>query len=435
MTCRSCERLVGDALRNIPGALDVEVSLKQQRAALRLADGAADPDLAVLNDRLESHGYALLPQEKKLSGCTPRPVRDPFGKRLGRAAAVFGLVGVVMLIISPLRERLPSVTAGASVAAMLGLGLVASLSSCLASTGGFLLAVGSRNPSRFKTLAMHLGRLATFAIGGAALGAIGGGLPSFSFAWYGLLALVLGVGFLAVGLNLLDLAPSLARLGIALPSRLHRLGDSVASSKHGFAPFLVGAVTFVLPCGFTQTAQALALASGSATRGFLLLIAFSLGTLPVLLGVSWFGTAATLQRRMIRLLAGAVLVLFAFSQIDGGLTVLGSPVTAATVLATFRSKDASTAVVSDGEEQIIRMTVASGAFQPKNLTVKKNVPVRWEVDGQDVSGCASSIVVPAYGISVRLAQGPNVIRFTPKEAGVIPFSCGMGMIRGTITVI
>jgi len=435
MTCRSCEKLVGDALRDVPGALEVEVSLKQQRAAIRLADGSSDPNLSVLNERLNAHGYRLFPEKSLPSGCAVRSSREPFGKRFGRAFVVLSLVAVVAFILSPLRQMVPSVSAGASVAAMFGLGIVASLSSCLASTGGYLLAVGSRNPSKSKTLAIHAGRLATFAIGGAALGAIGGSFPSFSSAWVGALALVLGVGFLLVGLNLLELAPSLARLGIALPSRLHRLGDRVAASKRGFAPFLAGAVTFVLPCGFTQTAQALALASGSEGRGLLLLVAFSLGTLPVLLGITWFGTAATLRHRMVRLVAGSVLVLFAFGQIDGGLTVLGSPVTASSAIAALRPPPASTAPVPDGSEQVIRMTVANGTFQPNALTVKKGVPVQWDIDGKDISGCASSIVVPSYGISVKLAQGPNIIRFTPKGPGTIPFSCGMGMIRGTITVI
>ncbi|MFH1078327.1 MAG: sulfite exporter TauE/SafE family protein [Patescibacteria group bacterium] len=435
MSCSSCERVVGDALRSVPGVIDVEVSLKQRRAAIRVADEVIEVRIDDVNGRLKPHGYVLTLQTDRQAGCAIRTVSEPFWKRLGRASVVLILVGAVLLIISPLRQVLPSVTSGASFAAMFGLGIVASLSSCLASTGGFLLAVGSRNPSRSKTLAIHVGRLAAFAVGGAVLGAIGGGIPAVSSGWYGVFALVLGLGFLMVGLNLLDLAPSLARLGIALPSRLHAVGDRVASSKHGLAPFLVGAVTFILPCGFTQTAQALALASGSASRGLLLLVAFSLGTLPVLLGISWFGTSATLKHRMVRLLAGAVLVLFAFGQIEGGLTVLGSPVTAATVFASVRSGSDQPASVPVGDEQVISMKVVYGTFQPKSLTVKNGIPVRWEIDGIDVSGCANTIVVPSYGISKSLVKGLNVIRFTPKETGTIPFSCGMGMIRGMLTVV
>lgn len=433
MTCRSCERLIGDALRAIPGVLEVEVSLKQRRAAIRLADGSPDPDLNAANAALKQHGCRLFPEGTRAASCSVAP-REPFWRRIGRAFVVLGAVGAILLILSPLRQSVPSVSAGASVAVMFGLGIVASLSSCLASTGGFLLAVGSRNPSRSKTLAIHAGRLAAFAVGGAALGAIGSGLPSVSFAWYGILALVLGAGFLLVGLNLMDLAPSLARFGIALPSGLHRAGDHIAESKHGFAPFLVGAVTFVLPCGFTQTAQALALASGSPLRGLLLLVAFSAGTLPVLLGLSWFGSSATLRHRTVRLVAGAVLVLFAFSQIDGGLTVLGSPITVSSAMDALRPPPATAAPAPDGNEQVIRMIVA-GSFQPNRFTVRSGVPVRWEIDGEDVSGCVNSIVMPLYGISQRLVLGPNVIRFTPKTPGSVSFSCGMGMVRGTITVI
>ncbi|MBU1348574.1 sulfite exporter TauE/SafE family protein [Patescibacteria group bacterium] len=434
MTCRSCEQVIGDALREIPGVIEVEVSLKQQRAAIRFKDAAAEPACDAVNERLKAHGYVVFPRGERPTGCSVGGGRDPLKARLGRAIAVLGIAVAVLLVASPLRGIVPSIGAGASIGAMFGLGVIASLSSCLASTGGFMLAASARDPSRRRTILMHIGRLAMFALGGVVLGASGSGIPSISSSWYGVFALVLGIGFLMVGLQLLDLAPPLSRLGIALPSRLHRVGDRVAESRGAFAPLLIGAVTFILPCGFTQTAQALALASGSATSGLLMLIAFSLGTLPVLLGISWFGTAATLRHRMVRLLAGAVLVLFAFGQIEGGLTILGSPVTAATIVAPFRSKDVS-AAIPDGEEQVIRMTVAYGTFQPKNLNVRSGIPVRWDIDGQDVSGCASSIVVPSYGIKKELIKGLNVIRFTPTQIGTIPFSCGMGMIRGTITVL
>ena len=43
MTCGSCERRIDSVLKKIPGAIETEVSLKQQRAAIRLADDAAEP--------------------------------------------------------------------------------------------------------------------------------------------------------------------------------------------------------------------------------------------------------------------------------------------------------------------------------------------------------------------------------------------------------
>ncbi|MFA5936041.1 MAG: sulfite exporter TauE/SafE family protein [Patescibacteria group bacterium] len=434
MTCASCERLIGNALREIPNVQDVEVSLTQERAAIRLVDDATDPDLALLNGSLKSHGYVLYAKGTRPVMCEVSVKKDRFSTRLKRAVLALLLMTLVLIVLGPLRKIVPSVNAGASLGAMFALGLVASVSTCLASTGGFLLAYTSRNPSKKKTMMVHAGRLIAFVIGGAILGAIGGALPEGSGAWYGVLALVLGVGFLLAGLNLLDLSPSLARFGIRLPSKLNILADRVSASSSPVAPFLVGAVTFILPCGFTQTAQALALASGSPARGLLYMGVFALGTLPVLLGVSFFGSTATLKHRSFRLAAGAMLTFFAFGQMDGGLTVLGSPVTFTSLASSLFSKSIGAIPVANAEEQVVRMTVAYGTYDPKNLVVKKGVPVRWEIDGKEVYGCANSIVVPKLGIKKSLTTGLNVIQFTPKEKGTLPFSCSMGMIRGSFTV-
>lgn len=436
MTCASCERAVGAALKAIPGVMEVEVSLKQKRAAIRLPDDAPNPDLSAVNASFAGHPYRLYPKGQRPQVCEIEK-KDPLAKRLKRALVAIVTVSAVLLFLAPLRNIVPSVSAGASIGALVLLGLVASVSTCLASTGGFLLATTSKNPSKAKTIAVHVGRLATFMLGGAALGALGGSIPQGSSIWYGIFALILGVGFVGVGLNLLELSPSFASMGLRLPGSANRLADRIASSTHSVAPFLVGAVTFVMPCGFTQTAQALALASGSASRGLLLMTAFALGTLPVLGGLTWFGSAGALKHRAFRLAAGSMLLLMGISQLDGGLTVVGSPVTPSSILAaiTVRATTAGETVPdANAKEQIVRMTVANGTYSPRNLRVRKGVPIRWEIDGQDVSGCANSIVVPTYRISKILSPGQNIITFTPTTAGTIPFSCGMGMIRGSFTV-
>lgn len=433
MTCASCERLIADVLQDVAGVTETEVSLSQQRAAIRLSEGAHEPDLELLNRQLEAHGYHLYTKDQRPVVCAIPGASEPFLVRFKRALAAVGVVGLLLFLLTPVRQAVPQISVGASFGAMVALGLVASVSTCLASTGGFLLAYTSKTSSRSKTLLVHLGRVLAFMLGGALLGALGGSIPTGSTLWYGLLALILGTGFFVVALNLLDLSPSLSRLGIRLPSRLSSWGDRVATSQTGFAPFFVGAITFILPCGFTQTAQALALASGSAQQGLLLMTAFALGTLPILLGLTLFSSSSTLKYRSLRLATGAMLAFFAFGQIDGGLTILGSSVTPSTLLSSLRS-GAMAIPAANAKEQVIRMTVAYGTYQPKNLSVKKGIPVRWEIDGQDITGCASSLVVPSLGISRALIPGLNIVQFTPKETGTIPFSCSMGMIRGSFSV-
>ncbi len=428
MTCKSCEKLISDVLLDIAGVMEAEVSVKQGRAAVRVKDEARDPDLDLLNRQLESHGYKLYPQ-----GCRLPSSSEPFFRRLRRALIALIIIGFVGAVLwSPIRNMFPSVSAGASFGALFVLGIVASLSSCLATTGGFMLAYSAESVSRKKTLLMHAGRLATFMVGGALLGSIGGALPVATAGWYGVLALAMGIGFLAVALNLLDLSPSLSKLGVSLPSSLHVFADKVKKRPGGVTPFLVGAVTFVLPCGFTQTAQALALASGSALNGFLLLTGFALGTLPVLLGVTAFAAKVSLKHGALRLMVGAVMFFFAISQVQAGFSVLGISFDGA--FANTETAKAA-AVPSDATEQVVHMTITSSGYEPSDLTIRKGVPVRWEVDGTHAGGCTNSIVSRELGISAPINTGINTFRFTPTHTGRIAFSCGMGMVRGSFNVI
>lgn len=427
MTCVSCEKLVKDVLMDVQGVNQAEVSVKRGRAVVHLNEQARPLDLDLLNRQLEAHGYKLYPER-----CTVPTAREPFGRRLWRAVLAVVGVGLALLVLSPLRSVAPSVSVGASFGALFFLGFVASISSCLATTGGFMLAYSAEAASRRKTVLMHLGRLVAFVVGGALLGSLGGVLPQGSIIWGGVLALVLGIGFLGVALSLMDVSPSLAKWGIHLPSSLHTFAEKIRHRPGSITPFLVGAVTFILPCGFTQTAQALALASGSASSGAWMLFAFALGTLPVLIGVTAFASAATLRHRALRLIIGAVLFFFALNQVEAGLSVLG-------IAAPSFSASPTPAVVQAvgpmNQLQTVDMTVTSGSFVPNVLTVRKGIPVRWRVHAQDASGCTSSIASRELGIAKQLALGENDFTFTPSRTGTIAFSCGMGMVRGSFKVI
>ena len=58
-----------------------------------------------------------------------------------------------------------------------------------------------------------------------------------------------------------------------------------------FTPLIIGFGTFFLPCGFTQSMQVVALSSGSFISGMMIMLAFALGTLPVLLLLSFGGAS------------------------------------------------------------------------------------------------------------------------------------------------
>jgi len=90
--------------------------------------------------------------------------------------------------------------------------------------------------------------------------------------------------------------------------------------------------------------------------------------------------------------------------------------------------------IDDKNVQIVEMRVTSSGFQPAVLKIKKDIPVKWIVKGDQLSGCTNKIIVPSLEISKALVSGDNIINFTPKTTGTIPFSCWMGMVKGKFIV-
>jgi plastocyanin domain-containing protein len=86
-------------------------------------------------------------------------------------------------------------------------------------------------------------------------------------------------------------------------------------------------------------------------------------------------------------------------------------------------------------EQVVRMAQGNSGYSPNNFTITLGKPVKWIINSTAPYTCSSSILMPAYGINKSLTSGENIITFTPTAAGTIPFSCSMGMYRGSFTVV
>ncbi len=160
----------------------------------------------------------------------------------------------------------------------------------------------------------HLCRLAGYAV----LGALAGGLGRWPLALLGTDALrylpwLLVLFFIAVAVRFDQRLPRLPLLGRAYGAVAARLrgGSRVRSAA------LLGLATPLLPCGPLYFLVSLALLSGSAARGAETLLAFGLGTVPLLwlaqanfhlirvrLGPVWLARAQT----VLALTVAAVLV-------------------------------------------------------------------------------------------------------------------------------
>jgi sulfite exporter TauE/SafE len=176
------------------------------------------------------------------------------------------------------------------------IGIIASLSSCLAIVGGLILSLSAKvaqdeNSGAKKPLILfHGGRLFGFAVLGGILGLIGKAV-GINFIFSAILGFIASVVMIVLGLNLVGI---FKKSTLTLPSNIFSFFRKVEHAT--WAPILIGVGTFFLPCGFTQSMQIAALSSGSFVSGLLLMFAFALGTLPVLAVVS-FGSVSFAQTK------------------------------------------------------------------------------------------------------------------------------------------
>ena len=114
----------------------------------------------------------------------------------------------------------------------------------------------------------------------------------------------------------------------------------------------------------------------------------------------------------------AVLIMLAGCSV-GGVTARGGPVAA---------------TLSKGH-QVVGAAISASAYP--TIIVQKGVPVQWTLNARkgDLSDCNQTIVVPGLGIRKTLVSGANLVEFKAERAGVIPYSCWMGMIAGRIVVV
>jgi plastocyanin domain-containing protein len=97
-------------------------------------------------------------------------------------------------------------------------------------------------------------------------------------------------------------------------------------------------------------------------------------------------------------------------------------------------RQVSEAAVGAGGQQEVRIRVAGG-YDPAHVRVRRG-PVRLVFDRQETSGCSEEVVLPELGIRRYLpAHEETVIEFTPERAGRYEFTCGMSMLRGSVTVV
>jgi len=91
--------------------------------------------------------------------------------------------------------------------------------------------------------------------------------------------------------------------------------------------------------------------------------------------------------------------------------------------------------VDKSKFQEVSMTLTYDGYSPNVIYIKKGIPVRWNIDVKQMTGCTNEIMIESLGISKSLEVGKNVIEFlAPDGENEIRFSCGMRMVWGKFVI-
>ncbi|GHU93671.1 hypothetical protein FACS1894208_03530 [Clostridia bacterium] len=406
MTCANCQKHIEDALRKTKGVVKARVSWSGGYADVAYNAKIVTP--AVVRGVIERLNYKVLTGKSN----TPSGASRAVGLVIIIAALYFLFSGLNLTKSIPLAEE------GMGYGILFLIGLLTSVH-CVAMCGGINLSQclpqADGSPVRAGLL-YNAGRVTGYTVVGFIVGAIGGVITP-SGAFRGAVQLIAGVFMVIMGLNMLGIFPWLRKLQPRLP------GLRLQSNS----PLIVGLLNSLMPCGPLQAMQLYALSTGSAAKGALSMLLFSLGTVPLMFGLG--ALSSLLSKKFARkvMTAGAVLV-----------TVLGLTMfTQGAALSGFSlggTASAEEIIVVDGV-QFVSSVLSPGQY-PK-ITVKAGVPVKWTIDAPQgsINGCNSRMQIPEYGVEHTFQPGENVIEFTPEKAGKFPYSCWMGMIRSLIIVV
>ncbi|HVS31870.1 MAG TPA: cupredoxin domain-containing protein [Thermoanaerobaculia bacterium] len=87
---------------------------------------------------------------------------------------------------------------------------------------------------------------------------------------------------------------------------------------------------------------------------------------------------------------------------------------------------------SDVQEFTVKV---AGNYSPAEITVTEGTPVRINFIRESAANCGGKVVFPELGFERDLPAGKTtIVEFLPKKSGALSFTCGMGMMKGSIVV-
>jgi sulfite exporter TauE/SafE/copper chaperone CopZ len=320
MHCSACPVLIESELADLPEVSKTRASLKHHTVEVtgEFGDKTSQHIARDLTEVLREHGYTVSTEKQRHS---------INWKDFTLAVPIAGAFIALFIILQKLGIVNLVTTADVTYGTAFVIGLIASVSTCMAVVGGLVLSMSANfakegdkvRPQMF----FHVGRLISFFVLGGVIGTLGAAFQLGATGTF-VLSFVVAIILLILGFNLLDVFPWAKKLQPTLPSFIGRHINELKNVNHTLTPLLLGAATFFLPCGFTQSMQIYTLTTGNFWTGALTMSAFALGTLPVLALLSFTTSIQSKARSgLFFKSAGLVVIFFAIINLQSALVAAG----------------------------------------------------------------------------------------------------------------
>ena len=460
MHCKACEILIEDKLKEINLNWKIVVNNKKETAEIFYDNEVPNEEL--IRTELKKMGYDIEVQDQKF--ITKNKNIFSREKKSYKELLIAGAMFVILYMLFGLLKLDKIFTVdmssnSVSLSTAILIGLAAGVSTCMALVGGLIVGVSAKFASKYPNLNtkqkfiphlfFNFGRIFGFFIFGGIIGAVGS-VFKISTSLVGLLTIFVGIYMFILGLQLLNIFPFISKFKITLPKSISRFFGITDEKKYSNKrTILLGALTFFLPCGFTQAMQLYAISSGSFITGGLIMALFAIGTTPGLLGIGWLtsfikGRFSGVFFKFI----GFAVILFSIFNFNNGYNLtlvknnnLNNSYNSKNISSCSLEKDGANVCSLDNIDinniQIIKANFnVKDDISPTVFRVNVNKPVRFEINAsEDGSGCMSSIMIPGmYNEYKFIKKGLNVLNFTPTKVGSYPITCAMGVKRGALIV-
>ena len=425
MTCTGCEKILEKTLEH--RVEEINANYGEGKVVIRFDENKITQN--EIFDIIIKKGY---------TPSTSKPKKNTM--YLWAAGIAFLLFGTYIIVKGTIGfDFFPDLTKEVSLGILFFLGLLTGFH-CVGMCGGFVVSYATKSKSKFKShFEYGLGKTIGYAAIGGLFGLFGSFI-AFTPQLRGYAALFAGLFLVIFGLNMLNIFPWLKKIRIKSPKFLNKYAAESHKSKN---PFKIGLLnSLLIACGPLQAMYIYAAGTGNMIDGALSLTAFGLGTLPVLIG---FGFVTSLisanSTKKILKVSAIVVILLGAVMMNRGIALTGSGydanslITGNTIGSNYDDLPSNeVAVLKDGYQEI-KMDVMYSGWSPNKFVLQKGIPVKWIVNGIEISGCNNAIQVPKYDLGFNVIPGEQIVEFTPTESGTISWSCWMGMIPGTFIVV